>query len=64
MVDPSGAADQVVVVQEAAVRVELDPPAGGDRVHPALGVGQLHAVTRPEWPAPQARIDRRHEIED
>jgi hypothetical protein len=52
------------VLQEASVRVEPLALGQGDRVQPALGVGQLHAVTRPEWPAPQARIDRRHEIED
>ena len=45
---PSGRADQLVVLERALVGVERLARLQGERVEPALGVGQLHLVPRAE----------------
>lgn len=47
-----GQADQRVVRQDAPMGVELLARLQGHRVHPPLGVGQLHPVTGLERPPP------------
>ena len=41
---PSGPPSSAVVLEDPLVGVELLARLEGDRVHPALGVGELHLV--------------------
>ena len=50
--DGVGAADEAVMVEDPLVGVELSAHLEGDRVHPALGVGELYLVARGEGSAP------------
>ena len=45
---PLGRAEELVVVEVAAVRVERGALGERDRVQPAARVGELHAVARTE----------------
>ena len=56
---PVGCTDEVVVGQPPAVGVELAPGLEGDRVQPALRVGQLDPLPLGERSATQCRADGR-----